>query len=100
MKEPPARHPQRGYLMEVPILLFIVGTIVVMVLPMLTPLGRKILLCIAAFPVLFGLFYMIVIPGWMPSDKGRIKPPWSLIVFLILAVLILTGIGLFILNGS
>jgi hypothetical protein len=67
-------------------------------IPKLPPWGQRILLCIAAVPILFGLYYMIVIPGWMPGDKGRLKPPWNLLVFLLLAAVIVAGVVMFVLG--
>lgn len=91
-----SRQLQRGYLLEVPILIMVVFIVLAVLVPNLPPLGQKILLCIAAVPILFGLFYMIVIPGWMPSNKGRLKPPWNLLLFLLLAAGIVAGVALFV----
>lgn len=95
MKRLPSCKLQRGYLLEVPILIMVVVVILSILVPNLPPLGRKILLCIAAIPILFGLYYMIVIPGWMPSDKARLRPPWNLLVFLLLAAVIISGVVMF-----
>jgi hypothetical protein len=83
------RRLQRGYMMEIPILLMVVLVVVALVLPNLPPLGRKIFLGLAAVPVLYFLFYMLITPGWMPGDKGRLRPPWNWLVFLLLAGAIL-----------
>lgn len=56
--------------------------------PALPPVGRKILLAVFAAAITFGLYYMIVIPGWMPGDKARLRPPWNLLVFLAVAGMI------------
>ncbi|HEX4325819.1 MAG TPA: hypothetical protein VH105_03325 [Burkholderiales bacterium] len=79
------RRLQRGYMLEIPILLMVVVLVVALVLPHLPPLGRKIFLGVAAVPVLFFLFYMIVIPGWTPGSAGRLRAPWNWLVFLLLA---------------
>jgi len=81
--------------MEIPILLVLIIIVSVIVIPQLSPFGQKILLSIAVVPVLFALFYMIVIPGWMPSDKARLKWPWNWLVFLTIAILIVMGVVLF-----
>ncbi len=97
---PPTRRPQRGYLLEIPILVMGVGMVVALLLPHLAPVGRKVLISIAALPVLFCLYYMIVIPGWTPNHSGRLKPPWNLLAFLLLAALIVTGVVMFVLGDN
>lgn len=92
---PEPRRRQRGYMMEVPLILMAVGIVVAILLPMLPPVGQKILLVLALVPVLFALYYMIVIPGWTPNSAGRLRPPWSLLLFAIVAIVLLSGIGLF-----
>jgi hypothetical protein len=41
---------------------------------------------LAAVPILFALFYMIVIPGWTPGYEGRLKWPWNWVVFILVAI--------------
>lgn len=94
-----SRRLQRGYLLEIPILLMVVGVVMSILIPNLPPLGQKILISIAAAPILFGLYYMIVIPGWMPGDDGRLKWPWNLLVFLLLAAAIVVGVVMFVLGS-
>jgi peptidoglycan/LPS O-acetylase OafA/YrhL len=89
---------QRGYLLEIPILFFILLVILAIILPHLRPLGQKILICIATVPILFMLYYMIVIPGWMPSDTARLRPPWNLLVFLLVAIVIITVVTMIVLS--
>jgi hypothetical protein len=90
MKRLSSRKTQRGYLLEVPLILAAVAMVVTIVLPALPPIGQKILLGVASVPVLFALFYMIVIPGWTPDTRGRLKPPWNWFVFILVAALIIT----------
>jgi membrane protease YdiL (CAAX protease family) len=90
-----SRQFQGGYLLEIPILFMVVVVVLSIILPNLPPLGQKIALAIAAVPILFALFYMIVIPGWMPGDKGRLRPPWNWIVFLLVAAAIITVVVAF-----
>ncbi len=80
----------------------VIGMVVALLFPHLSLVGRKILISIAALPVLFCLFYMIVIPGWTLNHSGRLKPPWSLLAFLLLAALIATGVVMFVVghNGN
>ena len=94
---PPRRH-QYGYMLEIPMLLVVVALGVAFLLPHLSSVGRKILVGIAALPVLFCLYYMIVIPGWQPDTSGRLKPPWNLLVFLQLAAMIVFGVVIFVVN--
>jgi hypothetical protein len=92
MRKPFSLRVQRGYLMEIPILLILVFMAVAITLPHLPPLGKRIMLGLAAVPVLFCLYYMIVTPGWMPGDRKRLRWPWSLIVFLIVTAAIVAGV--------
>lgn len=93
-----SRQLQRGYLLEIPILLVVVVVVLSTLLPNLPPWGQKILIGIAAVPILFALFYMIVIPGWTPGYGGRLKWPWNWLVFLLLAVPIAAVVVMFILG--
>lgn len=95
MNNPSLRQFQRGYLLEIPILFMVVIVVLSIILPNLPPLGQKIAIAIAAVPILFALFYMIVIPGWMPGDKGRLRPPWNWVVFLPVAAAIITVVVAF-----
>ena len=76
----PARTLQRGYLLEIPLL--------IATAPVLPPVGQKVLLCLVAAAIMFGLYYMVVVPGWMPGDKARLRPPWNRVVFLALAAVV------------
>ncbi len=91
----PGHAIQRGYLMEVPILLAVVGIVVAVVLPHLPRFGQKIFLGAAAIPVLFCLYYMIVIPGWSPNSSGHLRPPWSWMVFGLVAAAIIAVVVAF-----
>ncbi len=91
MNRRPARSRQGGYLYEVPLLMVAVTLIVSLLFPRLPPAGQKGLIGVAALAILFGLYYMIVMPGWMPGDR-RLKPPWNLLVFLLVAAAIVAGV--------
>lgn len=84
----PARVLQRGYLFEVPLLIVAALLIFSVLFPALPPTGQKVLLGVVAAAIIFGLYYMVVVPGWMPGDKARLRPPWNWLAFLLLAVLI------------
>ncbi len=73
-------------------MLFVLLVAMVILIPYLSLLGRKIVVSIAAVPILFALFYMIVIPGWMPADRSRLKWPWNWLVFLLLAIVIVIAV--------
>ena len=92
----PSRRRQYGYLFEIPLLLLVAVLGVSFLFPHLSPVGRKNLIGIAALPILFCLYYMIVIPGWTPNHSGRLKPPWNLLAFLLLAAMIVTGVVMFV----
>jgi len=92
------RRRQQGYLFEIPLLLVVVGVVLAILLPNLSALGQRILSVIAVPIVLFCLYYMIVVPGWTPDDTGRLKPPWSLLLFLLIAVPIIAALVMFLLQ--
>jgi len=89
---------ERGYLFEVPFLFIVIIIVLSLVLPHLPPFGQKILICLAALPILFLLYYMIVIPGWMPSDKGRLKQPWNIILFIFIATVVIFFVIMYVLH--
>lgn len=95
MKYYPSRHLQRGYLFEIPILFLAVVVVLSIILPKLPSLGQKIVIGIGVIPILFALFYMIVIPGWTPDYSGRLKWPWNWLVFLLLSIPIISVVILF-----
>lgn len=100
MTKPSSRRSQNGYLIEIPILLVLVVIVSSILMPNLPPLGQQVLLGIAALPVLFGLYYMIVIPGWTPDRSRGLKPPWSVFVFLLVALPVVAGVVMFIYNSA
>lgn len=89
-----SRQLQRGYLLEIPILFAGVVIVMSIIIPKLPPLGQKIAFVIAAILILFFLFYMIVIPGWTPCYEGRLKWPWNWVVFLLVAIPIISVVVL------
>jgi hypothetical protein len=92
------RHrPQRGYLLEIPILLAAVTIVVAVLLPMLPPIGQRVLVALAAVPVLFCLYYMIVTPGWMPGQRIATGALVRWMLFMLLAVGIVAGVSMFLL---
>ena len=88
---------QLGYLMEIPILLAVVVLGVFFLLPMLPPVGRKILLVVAAFPLLLCMYYMIVIPGWRPHPS-RLSQKARLAIFVCVAMGVAAGVVMFVLG--
>ena len=89
---PASRRRQCGYLMEIPLLLAAVLVVVVLLLPHLSLLGRKITLAIAAVPVIFCLYYMIVIPGWTPGPRLNWPQYVRWAVFIVVAGAIIAGV--------
>ena len=96
-RNPLALRRQRGYLMEIPILLAAVALGVALLFPALSPIGRKILLVAAVFPVLFCLYYMIVIPGWRPHPS-RLSQTTRMVLFIGAAIAIVAGVVMFVLG--
>ena len=94
----PSRYLQRGYLLEVPLLIVAALVIFAVVFPALPPLGQAVLLCLVAAVVIFGLYYMVVVPGWMPGDRARLRPPWNILVFVALAAGVVAVTAAFLLS--
>lgn len=94
--KPRSRRFQEGYLLEIPLLLAFVLVLVLIIIPHLPKWGMKLLLVLAAGPVLFCLHYMIVTPGWQPEARP-IPPPWNKILFIAVAVLLAVGLAAFVL---
>jgi hypothetical protein len=92
------RQFQRGYLLEIPIMLFLLLVVLALILPRLPLNGQKLLLAIALVPIVFGLFYMVVIPGWMPGSANWGRRVWRAALFLGGAAAIVAGVGAFILR--
>jgi hypothetical protein len=93
-----SRQFQRGYLLEIPIMLFLLLVVLALILPGLPLNGQKLLLAIAVVPIVFGLFYMVVIPGWMPGSVSWGSRVWRVALFLGCAAAIVAGVGAFILR--
>jgi hypothetical protein len=89
---------QRGYLLEIPLILFVLVIALSLVMPRLPILGQKIAIVIAAIPIVFCLFYMIVVPGWVPGTQRRAGLILRMTLFLGCAAAIVTGVGAFILR--
>lgn len=88
---------QHGYLLEIPILLFVVGVAVAILFPNLSLAGQKVLIGVAALPVLYALYYMIVAPGWL-ARNGRLEPTLRVLAFLLLTVMIVSGVAMIVLS--
>ena len=92
------RRFQRGYLLEIPILLFILVLVLSILIPRLSFNGQKVLLGLAAVPILFCLFYIIVAPGWVPQTSGRVGRGFRVALFLGCAAAIVAGVASFLLR--
>jgi hypothetical protein len=79
-------------------MLLIIVVLLSVLMPRLSLKGQKVLLAIAAVPIVFFLFYMIVIPGWVPGASGRGRLLWRAALFLGCATAIGAGVGTFILR--
>lgn len=79
-------------------MLFILVVALAVLMPRLGLIGQKILLAIAAVPIVFCLFYIMVIPGWVPGNSGRGGRVWRVALFVGCAAAIVAGVGAFILR--
>jgi hypothetical protein len=80
------------------LILFVLVIALSLVMPRLPILGQKIAIVIAAIPIVFCLFYMIVVPGWVPGTQRRAGLILRMTLFLGCAAAIVTGVGAFILR--
>ena len=87
---------QHGYLMEVPIILAVTLITLAVFLPMLPPIGRKIAMVVAALPVLYCLYYMIVTPGWRPNPTRWLTPLLRMIIFALVTVAVVTSVVIYV----
>ena len=92
-----SRRGQAGYLLEVPIIVAVVAVLLAVLIPNLPPLGAKVVAVLGALVFIAGAYYMIVIPGWQPGAT-RLRPPWSGVVFVLVAALIAFVAGAFVMG--
>lgn len=85
---------QAGYLLEVPIIVMAVGVGLAVLVPNLPPLGQKVAVILGALILSACAYYMIVIPGWQPGAT-RLRAPWNMIVFVVVAAILAFGAGAF-----
>jgi hypothetical protein len=93
-----SKNRQAGYLYEVPLLVMAVIVILTVLLPHLPIVVRKIFAIAGGIVVIAGLYYMIVIPGWQ-GNTPRLRRPWSVIIFLIIALFIALIAALYVMRG-
>ena len=89
------KRAQSGYMIEIPLIVAVVAVLGSIILPNLPPLGQKVAVVLGALVFIAGAFYMIVVPGWQPGAQ-RLRPPWSLLVFALVALLIAFVAGAFV----
>jgi hypothetical protein len=77
---------QRGYLYEVPVILFVLLLALALILPHLSVLEQKVLLGVTTIPILGCLFYLIVRPGQTAAAPRRGHIYGRIILFLACAV--------------
>jgi len=85
---------QTGYMYEVPLIVVVVAIFLITILPKLLKYAvfGKLILVTAALIIIAGLYYMIVIPGWQPTKTKRLRWPYNIIVFFIIAFIIASGV--------
>ncbi len=88
---------QRGYLLEIPLIIIVTGVLLAILIPILPKIATQILVVIGAIIFIAGFYYMIVIPGWQPNTPklGRIG---KLTIFSIISLLIILVTVLFLIS--
>jgi hypothetical protein len=82
---------QSGYLMEIPLLVAAVGVSLMIVLPMVSAIAGKALVIVAALIGIGGLYYMFVVPGWLPGQEPYSRSLWGKVAFVAAAVAIVAA---------
>ena len=97
-----SKQSQSGYLMEIPIILFITAILLAVLMPNLPDLAGKVVLVVVALVWIAGLYYMIVIPGWRPGsgNPSRSSKFFRLILFIAFAIFILLITGVYVFHGK
>jgi hypothetical protein len=94
----PSRRSQRGYLLEIPLILLALVLALVLIMPRLPVMGQKVLLGVGTVPTLMGLYYLIVLPGWTPGTVLRGRAAWRMALFLGCAAAIVAAVCAFMLR--
>jgi hypothetical protein len=88
---------QAGYLYEVPLIVMATIALLAIILPHLPVSAKKVVVIASGIVVAAGLYYVLVIPGWQGNAR-RLRRPWSVILFVIIALLIALGIANYVID--
>jgi hypothetical protein len=88
---------QRGYLLEVPLIVMVIGILLAILIPILPKVASKVFEVISAIILIAAFYYMIVIPGWQPN-ASRLGQRGKLITFSIISLLIILFTVLFLIS--
>lgn len=66
-----SRERQRGFLLEVPLILTVVAILLIIAVPQLPEPFGGMLAAVGAMVLIAGLYYLIVIPGWRPTAEQQ-----------------------------
>lgn len=79
---------QRGYLLEIPLIVITMGILLAILIPILPKIASKILISIGMVILIGGFYYMLIIPGWQPNAKP-LKGIWKWSIFVSISLLLL-----------
>lgn len=88
---------QRGYLLEIPLILIVTGILLAILIPILPKIATQILVVVGAIVFIGGFYYMIVIPGWQPN-ASRLGLIGKLTIFAIVSLFIVLVTTLFLIS--
>lgn len=94
------RRKQSGYLYGVPVGLALIGMALAIIVPLLPPTVAKALVIAGAVIASGALYYMIVVPGWLPERAAGMGRMGRLATFLALALLLVAGAAAFVMGES
>lgn len=92
------RAGEGGYQFEYP--LMVMGTLLLLALlvPSLPVWLAKVVVTAGCVPLLFGLYYMVVTPGWQPR-ASHLPRLLRLALFVLLAAGVVIGVGAWVVSG-
>lgn len=82
-------------MMEVPLIMLAAGVVLAVALPRVPPGWGKVLMIAGTLIWIGGLYYMIVIPGWLP-DQSRMRLAWRWMLFLVFAAALIFIAGAYV----
>lgn len=88
------RRKQSGYLYGVPVALALVGVVLAILVPQVPPVVANAIIIVGAVVAIAALYYMIMVPGWLPERPAGVGRMARWATFLGLSALIILVLAL------